>query len=171
MTNQRSKTAASYWDLLRLMLRGGHRASRTAAILVAVSAPVLCALFVRGPERWDLFERSGAITTTIGLLLASRRYLRRGIIEIAMVDQNHGSKASMLELVEDIHATKLGMAVSAFGTLIWGAGKYLQWWTFGYLIIWVAIAALDAWRDFVRLRDTSIGVQSEEGVGTAGADK
>ena len=136
--SQFTETPTSYWDLIRLMLRVGHRVSRTAAILVAISAPVLCAIFVRGPERWDYFERSGAITTTIGLLLASRRYLHRGIIEIAIADQNIGSKSNMLELVEDIHATKLGMAVSAFGTLIWGAGKYLQWWTFVYLIVWAA---------------------------------
>ena len=68
----------------------------------------------------------------------------------------------MLELVEDIHATKLGLAVSAFGTIIWGAGKYLQWWTFGYLVIWAAIAAFDAWRDFVRLRDVPLGDPSAE---------
>ena len=170
MVSDLSKTPASYWALLRLMLRSGGSAARTAAILVAISAPVLCALFVGGPERWDLFERSGAITTTIGLLLASRRYLHRGIIEIAIVDQSGGAKSNMFELVEDIHATKLGMAVSAFGTLIWGAGKYLQWWTFGYLIIWAAVAGLEAWRDFDRLRKTPIGVlPAEESTNAVGA--
>ena len=157
-----SKTLANYLGILRLVFRGGHRAFRATAIFLAVSPPVMCALFVRGPDRWDLFERSGALTTTIGFLLASRRYLQHGIIEIAIIDQNHGDKSNMSELVEDIHATKLGLAVSAFGTLIWGAGKYLHWWTFSYLIVWAAIAALDAWRDFVRLRDAPIGDTSAE---------
>ena len=105
----------------------------------------------------------------IGLLLASRRYLRRGIVEIAMMDRSDGSNSHVMELLEDIHATKLGLAISAFGTVIWGGGQYLQWWTFGYLIIWAAIAALDAWRDFVRLHDTPTGVPSaDESTSAAG---
>ena len=76
----------------------------------------------------------------------------------------------MIEFVEDIHATKLGLAVSAFGMMIWGVGKYLQWWTFTYLIVWAAIVVFDAWRDFVRLRDTPIAVPSaEENTNAAGA--
>ena len=64
----------------------------------------------------------------------------------------------MVELLEDIHTQKLGLALSAFGVFIWGWGKYLEWWSFGYLVVWAVIAACDAWRDFVRLRDTPIGV-------------
>ena len=77
----------------------------------------------------------------------------------------------MVELVEDIHTAKLGLALSAFGTIIWGWGKYLGWWGFSYLVVWAVIAALDAWRDFVRLRDAPIGVPpAEEGNNAAGAD-
>ena len=170
MTRNRHKVLASYLGLVGRMLQGGRRISRAAAITLAVSPPVICALFARGPERWDLFERSGALTSAIGLLLASRRYLGRGVIEIAIIEQGKGSKSNTLELIENIHATKLGLAVSAFGTIIWGTGKYLQWWTFSYLIVWAAIAAFDAWRDFVRLRDTAIGDPSgAESTGAAGA--
>jgi hypothetical protein len=146
----------NYFHLLRLALQGGQRAYRAAAILLAVSPPLIAAVLVTGSGRWDLFERSGALTSMIGLLLASRRYLRRGIVEIAMMDRSDGSNSNIMELLEDIHATKLGLAISAFGTVIWGGGQYLQWWTFGYLVIWAAVAAFDAWRDFVRLKDMPI---------------
>ena len=168
MTRNRHKVLASYLGLVGRMLQGGRRISRAAAITLAVSPPVICALFARGPERWDLFERSGALTSAIGLLLASRRYLGRGVIEIAIIEQGKGSKSNTLELIENIHATKLGLAVSAFGTIIWGTGKYLQWWTFSYLIVWAAIAAFDAWRDFVRLRDAPIGDPPAEGTSAPG---
>lgn len=150
----------NYFNLLRLALQGGQRAYRAAAILLAVSPPLIAAILVTDSGRWDLFERSGALTSMIGLLLASRHYLRRGIVEIAMMDRSGASKSDMAELLEEIHATKLGLAISAFGTVIWGGGQYLRWWTFGYLVIWAGIAAYDAWRDFVRLRDAPIGGQS-----------
>ena len=50
----------------------------------------------------------------------------------------------MVELLEDIYTAKLGLAVSAFGTIIWGWGKYLGWWSFSYLVVWAVIAARDA---------------------------
>ena len=84
--------------------------------------------------------------------------------------QNNGSKSDMIKLLEDIHTTKIGLAVSAFGTIIWGWGEYLRWWSFSYLIVWAIIAAYDAWRDFVRMRNVRIGVPpAEEGNNAAGA--
>jgi hypothetical protein len=162
MTSHPRKTLARYLQLHRLVLRGGQRGYGAVAIFLAVSPPLIAALFATGPERWELFERSGALTTTIGLLLASRRYLQRGIIEIAMIDAGHGSESNMTDLLEDVHATKLGLAISAFGTIIWGLGKYLRWWTFSSLIVWAAITALDAWRDLVCLRDNPSAVPSAE---------
>ena len=44
------------------------------------------------------------------------------------------------------------------------------WWSFSYLVVWAVIAARNAWRDFVRLRDTLIGVlATEESNNAAGA--
>ena len=68
----------------------------------------------------------------------------------------------MIELLEDIHTTKIGLAVSAFGTVVWGWGDYLRWWSFSLLLVWALIAACDAWRDSVRLRDTPFGVPPAE---------
>jgi hypothetical protein len=160
-----------YFNLLRSLTPDAYRARRAAAIFLAVSPPLICALFVTGPDRWALFERSGSLTTAIGLLLASRRYLHPGIFEMAIMNRKREPKSDSIELVEDIYTQKLGLAVSAFGTIIWGWGTYLRWWTFSYLILWAAIAAYDAWRDFVRLRDTTIDVATpEKSTRVAGAD-
>jgi hypothetical protein len=158
MTSQFGKAPSSYAELARVRTPGAYRARRVAAIILAVSPPLICAWFAKGPDRWDLFERSGSLTTAIGLLLASRRYLQRGILELAIMYRNNQSKSDMIELLEDIHTTKMGLAISAFGTIIWGWGAYLRWWSFSYLVVWAVIAARDAWRDFVRLRDTPISV-------------
>src|SRR4030095_3949123 len=146
-------------ELLRSLTPGAYRIRRDITIVLAVCPPLLCALFVSGPDHWSLFERSGSLTAAIGLLLASRQYLKPGNLEVAVMNRNHESKSNMIELLEDIRTHKLGLAVSAFGTVISGWGSYLRLWTFGYLVIWAAIAAYDTWRDFARLRDAPGGLQ------------
>lgn len=56
-----------------------HPLRSIVAIILAVCAPLICAWHAESTGRWDLFERSGSITTTIGLLLASRRYVRHSV--------------------------------------------------------------------------------------------
>lgn len=167
MTSGVREALKRYLDLLRSLSPGAYRFRRTAVITLAVSPPLICALFAHGPDRWDLFERSGSLTAAIGLLLASRQYLKPGNFELAIMNRNHESKSNMIELLEDIRTHKLGLAVSAFGTVISGWGSYLRLWTFGYLVIWAAIAAYDTWRDFARLRDAPGGLQLG-GTGPAG---
>jgi hypothetical protein len=163
MTSQLGKARSSYLELFRLRTPGAYRARRLAAGILAVSPPLICAWFATGPDRWDLFERSGALTSSVGLLLASRQYLRHGVLELAILQINNSqSNSNMVELLENIFTAKLGLAISAFGTIIWGWGKYLRWWSFSYLVVWAAIAARDAWRDSVRLRDTPIAVPPAE---------
>lgn len=74
-----------------------------------------------------------------------------------MMDRTSDQVPDMTEHLEEIYTRKMGLAVSAFGSIIMGWGSYLRWWSFSYLVIWAAIAALDAWLDFVRLRDDSTG--------------
>ncbi|MGO8920905.1 MAG: hypothetical protein ACLQJR_33855 [Stellaceae bacterium] len=128
-----------------------HRARRAAAVLLGVSPPIICALLA-GSDRWDLFERSGSITTAVGLLVASRRYLRHGVRELAMLHLTDELRLDAKELLEDILTGKLGLALSAFGTVVWGWGTYLRWWSFGYLAIWALFPIWDAYRDSVRVR-------------------
>ena len=157
-------------ELLRSLTPGAYRIRRDITIVLAVCPPLLCALFVSGPDHWSLFERSGSLTAAIGLLLASRQYLKPGNLEVAVLNRANSANSNLVELVEETRCHKLGLAISAFGSIVMGWGSYLRWWTFSYLVVWAAIAAYDAWRDFVRLRDAPIGVPStEEDAGAADA--
>ena len=168
MTNDFGEAPSSYLELFRLrVLPGAYRG--LAATILAVTPPLIGAWCATGSD-WDLFERSGSLTSAIGLLTASRRYLGYGTLELAILQRKKESRSSMAELLEDIHTAKLGLALSAFGMTISAWGRYLGWWSFSYVVVWALIAALDAWRDFVRLRDTAVGVPpAEEGHNAAGA--
>ncbi len=126
--------------------RTAYRARSAALVILAISPPIVCAFLARSIDRWDLFERSGSITTAIGLLLASRRYIRYGVLELALL---HAQKLQpdVTEVFEDIFTAKRGLALSAFGTIIWGWGKYLRWWGFLSLLVWALFAVRDARRD------------------------
>jgi hypothetical protein len=123
-----------------------HRARSAALVILAISPPIVCAFLAGSIDRWDLFERSGSITTAIGLLLASRRYIRYGVLELALL---HAQKLQpdVTEVFEDIFTAKRGLALSAFGTIIWGWGKYLRWWSFLCLLVWALFVVRDARRD------------------------
>ena len=117
---------------------------RSVAAFLALSPPIGCVWFVQDSGRWDLFERTGSITAAVGLLLASRRHLEHGIVELASL---HHDARSQLNVEDDIHSTKLGLALSAFGTVIWGWGQYLRWWSFLFVPVWSLFVLRDAWRD------------------------
>src|SRR5579871_503661 len=123
-----------------------HLARNAALVILAMSPPIVFAFLAAHINRWDLFERSGSITTAIGLLLASRRYIRYGVIELASLHARKGP-ADAPEVIEDIFTAKQGLALSAFGTIIWGWGGYMGWWSFLYLLVWALFAARDAKRD------------------------
>jgi hypothetical protein len=123
---------------------------RVAATLTGLSPPILCACVASNSGNWDFFERSGSITTTIGLLLASRRYIEYGVLELSLL-QHRQPTADPPGMSEDVMTAKLGLALSAFGTVIWGWGKYLGWWSFSYLAVWALFAARDAYRDRITL--------------------
>ena len=122
---------------------------RPAAAAAALSPPVGCAWLAAGDLRWELFERTGSITAAVGLALASRRYLQHGISELASL---HADKAANLNAEEDIHSTKLGLALSAFGMLISGWGRYLEWWSFLFVALWALLALRDFRRDLLHLK-------------------
>ena len=122
------------------------RVRGAAATIMAISPPILCACLASYSGNWDLFERSGSITTAIGLLVASRRYVQYGVLELAML-QARGPAADDREMLEDILTAKLGLALSAFGTVIWGWGKYIGWWSFCCVLVWGLFAARDTRRD------------------------
>jgi hypothetical protein len=119
---------------------------RILAITVAMSAPVICACLANISGNWDFFERSGSITTAIGLLVASRRYIEHGVLELTEFQEQRTASDSS-EMFEDVVTAKLGLALSAFGTVVWGWGSYLRWWSFSCLLVWAILAVRDARRD------------------------
>ena len=143
MTTESGKPG--YLELAGVWPPKRYRVHRVAAIFLAISPPIACAFLARESGRWDLFERSGSITTAMGLLLASRRYIRYSVLELAVLHAQ--PKPSIAQILEDIFTAKLGLALSAFGTIIWGWGKYLGWASFTYLLVWALFAARDFRRD------------------------
>jgi hypothetical protein len=124
-----------------------YRVQMVAVLVLGISPPVICALLANSLDRWDLFERSGSITTAVGLLVASRRYIRHGVLELTNLHLTNECRSNAVELLEDVLTGKLGLALSAFGTIVWGWGKYLGWWSFGYLLGWALFAIRDLYRD------------------------
>jgi hypothetical protein len=123
-----------------------YRIRGVAQAIMAISPPILCAYLASHSGNWDLFERSGSITTAIGLLMASRRYVQYGVLELAML-QSRRQTSQPREMLEEIHTAKLGLALSGFGTVIWGWGKYIGWWSFICLLVWALLVVRDARRD------------------------
>lgn len=124
-----------------------YRVRRAAAVLIGISPPIVCAFLASGSDRWDLFERSGAITTAVGLLVASRRLVEHGAVELAMLQSREDARSDATDLLEDVVTGKLGLALSAFGTIVWGWGKYLGWWSFALLAVWALFLVRDAYCD------------------------
>jgi hypothetical protein len=127
---------------------------RVVALILAIGAPIVCAWLAENTGRWEIFERSGSITTAIGLVLASRRYIEHGVLELAMLQANDELRSDFVEVLEDVFTAKLGLGLSAFGTVIWGWGKYLGWWSFTYLVVWALFVFRDAHRDFIRVHNS-----------------
>ena len=71
MTTQSGKLG--YLEAAGMWLLAAVRARDIATIVLAVSPPLVCAFLASGSDRWDLLERSGSLTTAIGLFMASRR--------------------------------------------------------------------------------------------------
>ncbi|GGF12671.1 hypothetical protein GCM10011611_17890 [Aliidongia dinghuensis] len=144
-----------------LPLQAGLRTQRERtvqsilAVVLGICPPVVCAWIAQNSANWDLFERSGSITATIGLVAASRRYMQHSILELAALHESGDLKSDLAEVLEDIFTGKLGLALSGFGMIIWGWGKYLGWWSFSYLVVWGFFILRDARRDFIRLQNAN----------------
>ena len=131
-------------------------------VVLGLCPPLLGGWFAHSSGNWDLFERSGSITVAIGLLVASRRYFQYSVHELAMLRADDDLKSEMAELLEDVLTGKMGLALSAFGTIVSGWGKYLGWWTFSYLLVWAWFAFRDIYRDSIRLKKSHPGAAASD---------
>ena len=126
-------------------------------IVLGLCPPLLGGWFAQSSGNWDLFERSGSITAAIGLVVASRRYFQYAVRELATLRANDEQKLEVAALLEDVLMAKEGLALSAFGTIVWGWGKYLEWWSFSFLLVWAWFALRDFYRDYIRESTNAAG--------------
>lgn len=167
MTNQFSKDRASYPELAGLRAPSAYIVRSVVTVVLAVCPSIVCASLAENSGHWELFERSGSIITAIGLLLASRRYIRYGVLELTTLRANNGPEPNLGEVVEDILTAKLGLTLSALGTVIWGWGTYLGWWSFSYLVVWMVFAVRGARRDSIQMRNSQAGPAGAGGASEA----
>ncbi len=130
----------------------GYIFRSVAMIVLAVSPAIVCACFAQASAQWDLFERSGSVITITGLLLASRRYLEHTVTDLVIAHANEAAGFRPHNALSEVMAARRGLTLSAFGTLIWGWGIFLQWWSFGVLALWMAFVVYRAFRDPVLQR-------------------
>ena len=119
----------------------------TGMMLLAVLPALIFAYLAHRSSDWHLFERSGSIVTIIGLLLASRRYFALTVTDLMVARTKNDIDITPREALNLILDTRRGFTLSAFGTLIWGWGIYLRWWSFAALVLWLAFVIFRAFFD------------------------
>lgn len=132
----------------------GYILRSIAMIALAVSPAIICAHLAQASSRWDLFERSGSVITITGLLLASRRYLEHTVTDLVFARANGDTGFKPHHALSEVLAARRGLTLSAFGTLVWGWGIFLRWWSFGVLALWMAFVVYRAFRDPVLQRSS-----------------
>jgi hypothetical protein len=131
-------------------------------VMLGLCPPLLGGWFAQNSGNWDLFERCGSLTAAIGLLVASRRYFQYGVLELAMLRMDDEPKSEMAQSLDDVLTGKTGLALSAFGTIVWGWGEYLGWWSFSYLLVWAWFAFRDIYWDSIRLKKRHPGAAASD---------
>ncbi|WP_154678196.1 hypothetical protein [Paraburkholderia nodosa] len=131
-------------------------------IVLAACPSIICACLAQTSASWHLFERSGSIITIIGLLLASRHYLQHTVT--CQVVGHEDAEFNPEEVMGEIIDARRGLILSAFGTLVWGWGIFLRWWSFGVLALWLAFMIYRAFHASVLQpgRDDVRGLASDE---------
>ena len=112
---------------LRSLAPEGYIVRSIAMIALAICPEIICACISQASGHWDLFERSGSVTTIIGLLLASRPYFEHTVTDLVIAHADEDAVFKPDEVLSDILAAKRGLTLSAFGSLIWGylGGGYI----------------------------------------------
>jgi hypothetical protein len=73
-----------------------------AMIALAVCPAIICGCIAQTSGHWDLFERSGSVTTIIGLLLASRRYVEHNVTDLVIAHADEDAVFKSGEVLSDI---------------------------------------------------------------------
>jgi hypothetical protein len=159
-----SEARVSALDAAALRLSRAPLLGSAAAMAMAVCPPLFCARLAQRSGNWVLFERSGNIITALGLLAVSRRYIRHGVIELPTLHAENRQDFRFAEVWEDILTARLGLALSGFGMIISGWGRYLGWWSFCFVPVWMAVAVAAARRDVIHMRKLSLSPPDHHGI-------
>jgi hypothetical protein len=138
VSDLRQRALQTPWDFI---------ARSISMIVLAVCPSVVCAYLAQTSSDWHLFERSGSIVTIAGLLLASRRYFERTVTDLVVAHTRDDAGFERNEVLSSILDARRGLTLSAFGTLIWGWGIYLRWWSFAFLALWLGFVFYRAFYD------------------------
>ena len=138
---------AGHLKAVGLLPLNRYGARRLAAAVLAISPPFVFALLAEARAAGTCSSVRGPSLQPSAFSLASRRYIQHGALELTMLRVNDALKSDTAEVLEDVVTGKLGLALSAFGSIIWGWGAYLGWWCFAFMAIWVIGVLRDAHRD------------------------
>jgi hypothetical protein len=147
LSNESDDRAASGLQQRALRTPWDYIARSVSMIVLAVSPALVCAYFAQTSADWHLFERSGSIVTIAGLLLASRRYFEHTVTDLVVAHTREDARFEPTEVLSSILDARRGLTLSAFGTLIWGWGTILRWWSFAVLALWLAFVIYRAFYD------------------------
>lgn len=146
----------------------GFMVRSVSMILLAVCPAILCAYLARSSADWRLFERSGSLVTIAGLLLASRRYFEHRVTELVVAQTRGQAAIEVTESLNRILDARRGLTLSAFGTLIWGWGIYLRWWSFAVLALWLLFVIYRAFYDPVLHHSRGLMLQASQSIHSEG---
>ncbi|WP_413195077.1 hypothetical protein [Pararobbsia alpina] len=80
-----------------------------------------------------------------------------------VVAQTRGQAAiEVTESLNRILDARRGLTLSAFGTLIWGWGIYLRWWSFAVLALWLLFVIYRAFYDPVLHHSRGLMLQARQ---------
>lgn len=96
-------------------------------ILGAIAFPIISFIIDIKHHRADWFERSGAVTAIIGVILASRSIRKHNQKFFSNIERKDLGKEMLHTSIPQLRIDKWTLVISIIGTLIWSYGdKFLE---------------------------------------------
>jgi hypothetical protein len=91
-------------------------------ILGAIAFPIISFIIDINHHRADWFERSGAVTAIIGVILASRSIKKHNQKFFTNIERNDLGKEMLHTSIPQLRIDKWTLVISIIGTFIWAYG-------------------------------------------------
>ena len=96
-------------------------------ILVAIAFPIISFIIDINHHRADWFERSGAVSAIIGIVLASRSIKKHNQKFFTNIERNDLGKEMLHTSIPQLKIDKWTLVLSITGTMIWSYGdKFIE---------------------------------------------